>query len=355
MTPFSELYSKYYTLTANILSLAYKEPIDLDTIRALITEKGFLESPTSLLPQLISQEEDGYHLLFKDGKTYRSILKNKPVSTFTTLEASWLRALLEDEKIHLFLNDEDYYIIKKALGSIEPLITSDMISFARQNQSCRGYYSKSYISCFQSLTSALQQEKLVCLKIHSETHPTDSHPLSATLSNPVSNDTYQNRQPQNISSTVAPYKLEYSIREDTFNLLAIDLVDNEPVGLRRIPLTSIDSLELLGEAPPRKCLNTFAKAYRCKEPIHFELNNMRSGFERAFMYLSPYERIAEFNEETQTCLVQLYYYPFDEEELIDMLISFGPIIKILSPTHIKERFKLRINQQFDLFANFFTR
>ena len=73
------------------------------------------------------------------------------------------------------------------------------------------------------------------------------------------------------------------------------------------------------------------------------------------MYLSPYERIAEFNEETQTCLVQLYYYPFDEEELIDMLISFGPIIKILSPTHIKERFKLRINQQFDLFANFFTR
>ncbi len=329
MTPFSELYCKYYTLITQILSLAHNHSVELNTLRALISQNGFLESSTSLLPSLISQEEDGYHLLKKDAHGYHSILQNKPINFLTSLEASWLKTLLQDPKIHLFLEDEDYYTLKKALSSVPPLFSLDMLSFARQGNSISYEKDEAYQTLFKKLTAALQNENLLLLSLTKE--ETDT------------------------SLLVAPYKIEYAIREDHFNLLGVVLEKGELSKLRRIPLTHIKEVVTKGCAPSRMVLNTFTQAYKCKEPIYFELNNMRSGFERAFMYLSPYERITEYNEETQTCFVQLYYYPFDEAQLIDMLISFGPIIKILGPKPIKACFKSRIDNQFNLFANFFTR
>ena len=328
MTPFSELYSKYYTLVSHILQLAHEKPLSLEDLRTYITEEGFLETPTALIPPLTSQDEESYHLLLKEENTFTSILKNKPPVLLTQLEARFLKTLLQDPKLGLFLEDEDFYLLKKALSEFEPLYTQEMIGFARQNPQDDLYQDAHYKKLFKTLTLALQGNQLVELKLD------DS--AESTL-------------------IIAPYKIEYAIREDAFSLLAITLENEQLLDLKRIPLTSIQSIQVLHEAPARNTLVDFAKSCKCKEPLVFEVNNMRSGFERTFMYLSPYERITEYNEEGDTCLVQLYYYPFDESALIDMLISFGPIIKILAPSHIRQCFKTRISKQAQLFANFFTR
>lgn len=328
MTPFSELYSKYYTLVSHILQLTHRKPLSLEDLRTYITEEGFLETPTALIPPLISQDEESYHLLLKEDDIFTSILKNKPPILLTQLEARFLKTLLDDPKLGLFLEDEDFYLLKKALSEFEPLYTREMISFARQNAQDNLYQESHYQKQFKALTLALQENKLIELKLHT--------PTESTL-------------------IMAPYKIEYAIREDSFSLLAITLENEQLMNLKRIPLTSIQAIQVLHEAPDSSVLDTFAKSCKCKEPLVFEVNNMRSGFERTFMYLSPYERITQYNEAEDTCLVQLYYYPFDEATLIDMLISFGPIIKVVEPSHIRQCFKERIAKQAQLFANFFTR
>lgn len=328
MTPFSELYSKYYTLVSHILQLTHEKPLSLEDLRIYITKEGFLETPTALIPPLISQDEEGYHLLLKEETAFTSVLKNKPPIVLTQLETRFLKTLLEDPKLGLFLEDEDFYLLKKALSALEPLYTKDMISFARQNAQDSLYQEPHYQKRFKTLNLALQENKLVELMLDT---PTDS-----TL-------------------IFAPYKIEYAIREDSFSLLAITLENDKLLNLKRIPLTSIQSVQVLHEAPTYSTLEEFSKSCKCKEPLVFEVNSMRSGFERTFMYLSPYERITQYNESEDTCLVQLYYYPFDESALIDMLISFGPIIKVLAPSHIRQCFKERISKQAQLFANFFTR
>lgn len=330
-TPFSELYSKYYTLTQHLLGLASDEPISLSKLREVVTTEGFLESPLSLIPPLTMQDEESYHLLIKEASTtkdatYRSILKHTPKPCLTNLELEWMKSLLSDQKLHLFLDEEDIYLLKKALSRHDALITPESFSYVRQNTSKKTYTSSQYAQCFKTLLTALQEEKQVTLTTHT-------------------------RQTLN----AIPYKIEYAILDDTFSLLAILIDKEELTELVRLPLNSMTEVNLTTKAPSRTTLDYFVQDVKCTEPLVFELNNMRSGFERAFMYLSPYERLTEYNEANDTCLVQLYYYPFDEADLIDTLLSFGPIIKVLGPTSIKAHIKALLDQQYLLFANFFSR
>lgn len=329
-SPFSELYSKYYTLTQHILSLATDQSISINELREIVDRDGFLESPLSYLPPLTTQDAEGYHLLIKEKTSskeacYRSVLQQPPLPYLTNLEVGWLKSLLSDQKLHLFLDEEDCYLLSRALAKQDTLVPSDCFDYVRQNTQKRTYVTTQYISCFKTLLAALQEEKNVTLTTH-----------------------------QDGCYLAIPYKIEYAILEDSFSLLAIVMKNDTLHKLIRIPLEQLKEVALQAKAPSRHILDAFIQDAKCKEPLVFELNNMRSGFERAFMYLSPYERITEYHEENDTCLVQLYYYPFDEEKLINTLMSFGPIIKVISPCSIKDVIKKRINTQFSLFANFFS-
>ena len=330
-TPFSELYSKYYTLTQHLLDLTSDKPITLSKLREIVATNGFLESPLSLIPPLTMQDEESYHLLIKEASdakdaTYHSILKHPPKPYLTNLELEWMKSLLSDQKLHLFLDEEDLYLLKKALSKHHALITPERFCYVRQNANKKTYTSSQYTHCFKTLLTALQKEKQVNLVTST----------GETLK-------------------AIPYKIEYAILEDTFSLLAILTTKEKLKQLIRLPLDSITEVQLTEKAPSRKILDSFVQSVKCTKPLVFELNNMRSGFERAFMYLSPYERLTEYNEVNDTCLVQLYYYPFDEAELISTLLSFGPIVKVLSPVSIKEHIKKLLDQQYLLFANFFSR
>ncbi|MEN8907532.1 MAG: hypothetical protein ABF289_16395 [Clostridiales bacterium] len=262
---FSELHCKYYTLVNTILNLSHNKSISLDTIRKCITDKGFLESVTCLVPPLVSQDCEGYHLLVKNKKGYQSILKNKPSIYTTNLELSWIKTLLQDSKINLFLDEEDYHNLCKTLLNVEPLFNIESFNYIRQDNSIKFGQNKNYEKKFKKLTYALQNNEQLELNIDN--------------TSPI---------------IIIPYKMEYDIKEDNFNLLSI-LLDGEKLSsIQLISITKINAITFKGAAPNRNLINTFVKKYKLKEPIHFELSNMRSGFERVFMQLSPYDRLTEF-------------------------------------------------------------
>ncbi len=324
MSLFNELHSKYYTLVNHILSSISEEGADISTLRKIITTEGFLETPTVLLPLLTSQTDEGYHLLHKENTTYYSVLQNPPITFLTQTQKSWLKTLTLDPKIHLFLDEDELYQLKKVLRNVEPLFLPETIHPIHQASLDTDFTNQDYIHLFRSISNYLHHHEYMKIS-------------------------YTNEESECITTTVAGYKLEYRMTQDSFHLIG---VSENPIlshTVIRINLRTITAITPMNNYFDPTQIEGIVKAYKCKEPIFFELSNERKGFDRAFMHLSNYERITEFNEETHTCLVQLFYYPFDEEELINILISFGPIIKILGPTHIKNQFKERIKKQFLLF------
>lgn len=324
MSLFNELHSKYYTLIHYILTSIPDEGTNLGSLRKVVTEKGFLETPTTLIPLLTNQDDESYHLLCKKENTYYSVLKNKPLTFLTSTERSWLKTLTLDPKIQLFLDEDELYELKKVLRDVEPLFLPETIHHVHQASLDTDFTDKAYITLFRTISNSLHHNRYMKLTYLDE------------------NDTL-------VTVDLAGYKLEYRITQDSFHLIGIVYTHEQIPHILRINLSSIQELDVLKTYFNPKEIEAAIEAYKCKEPLYFELSNARKGFDRVFMHLSNYERITEFNDETHTCFVQLFYYPFDEEELINILISFGPVIKVISPVSIRNKLIERINAQRLLF------
>lgn len=327
MSLFNELHSKYYTLVNYILTSIPDEGISLGMLRKAVTEKGFLETPTCLIPLLTAQDDEGYHLLCEKENAYYSVLKNKPITFLTETQKAWLKTLTLDSKIQLFLDEDELYELKKALRDVEPLFLPEMIHHVHQSSLSTNFFDKTYITIFRIISNSLHHNQYMKITYVDE------------------NDTL-------ITVAIAGYKLEYRLTQDSFHLIGLVDAPKQMSHILRINLNSIQEITVLKTYFNPKEIEASIQAYKCKEPLYFELSNARKGFERVFMHLSNYERMTEFNDETHTCFVQLFYYPFDEEELINILISFGPIIKVISPTSIRNQLIQRINAQRLLFKTF---
>ena len=99
MELFSEIYSSYYTVVAQILT---KSHISEKEMTQLIQKNAFSESAMYLIPQLKSN----WSLLSEKEGTYKSNLKKTPEMPLTILQKRWIKSLLSDSRIRLFL-DED--------------------------------------------------------------------------------------------------------------------------------------------------------------------------------------------------------------------------------------------------------
>ena len=326
MSLFNELHSKYYTLIHYILTSLPNEGITLEDLRKVVTERGFLETPIHLIPLLTHQEDESYHLLRKEEKGYYSVLKNKPLAFLTYTQKAWLKTLTLDPKIQLFLDEDELYELKKVLRDVEPLFLPEVIHLVHQSSLDTDFTDKAYITFFRTISNSLHHNRYMKLIYLDE------------------NDTP-------VTVDIAGYKLEYRITEDSFHLIGIIYTPHQTPHILRINLRSIQEVTVLQTYFNPKEIEAAIEAYKCKEPLYFELSNARKGFERVFMHLSNYERMTEFNDATHTCFVQLFYYPFDEEELINILISFGPIIKVIRPASIRNKLIQRINTQRLLFKD----
>ncbi len=324
MSLFNELHSKYYTLVNHILTSIPDEGISLSTLRKIVAQEGFLETPPILLPLLTAQDDEGYHLLCEKENTYYSVLQNKPMTFLTYTQKAWLKTLILDSKIQLFLDEDERYQLKKALRDIEPLFLPDTIHHVHQASLNKDFVNDAYVTLFRTISNCLH---------HSQ------HMKIA----------YMDEDDSLMTKNIAGYKLEYRITQDSFHLIGIVYTHEQITRILRINLSSIQEVTALKTYFNPKEVEAAMQAYKCKEPLYFELSNARKGFDRVFMHLSNYERITEFNNETHTCFVQLFYYPFDEEDLVNILISFGPIIKVISPTSIRNKLIERIKNQRLLF------
>ncbi len=325
MELFSEVHGLYYQMIQEILQKAHKEPMTKQQIYDVLQEKGFQETLYNLSPKLLDTgTAESYNLLIQDEEGYHSILNAKPMPLMTNLEKMWLKTMLSDKRIKLFFDNTDLESLEKSLWDVETLYDHDSIITVGQANDGDPYADTKYREHFQKILHGITHKKLLRI-------------------------TYSNSKGITKRSSFAPHRLEYSIKDDKFRLNAVLINRGRMLYFSKINLARMIRVDMIEDAKHPSDVGAFIHSHKKTEPIEIELSNERQGFERCFIHLSNYERNSEYDEEAGTCRIKLYYYDVDEPELIIMLLSYGPILKVLGPPAFKKKIQDRILRQKELF------
>lgn len=320
---YNEIYGLYYLMLKKILEAAAKYDITIKEINSIVAQYGFSESSLYFTPDVISKGGQGYNLLKDSGTGYSSILNSSPVNFITNLQKSFIKSMLSDKKIYLFFEESMLTELNRSMSDVEPLFNMDDIVFKETAIDSDNYSDEKYISSFKSILNSVRSNKAMRI-------------------------CFNTSRGERKTIKLAPYKLEYGIRDDKFRLCGVSIYNEKPKGYVKINLARILSITTLQQSFELD-FEAYIAAKRKPEPIEIEVYNLRNGFERVFIGLSNYERISSFHEDTGKCSIKIYYTEDDEQELLIQLLSYGPAIKVLGPADFRNKFVERVQKQFNMF------
>lgn len=323
MELFSEIYSRYYKVAEIILEAAGDKGLTEKKINQLITAYGFGESNLFLLSKLLDGE---YKLLEQKGTHFFSKVTYSVGYPLSNLQKSFLKALLEDPRIFLFLTKEQYSDLKTALKGIEPLFSwKDFYYFDRFIEG-DPYNSEEYQRNFQVVFQALKQYQV--LQIY-----------------------YQSKYGRKIRGIFAPYRLQYSQKNDCFRLFCIQIKQQIATKPSTINLARIlDVSYSFYNYPWEIVLEKIKHQQNSKDFIMIEIYNERNALERCMLHFANYEKqTSQIKPRVYHC--KIFYNKEEETELLIRVLSFGPVIRVLSPASFLNQMKERIAKQMDLINN----
>jgi len=299
---FHEIYGRYYQCVSRILTAASGQAVTGRDIRRITEQAAFSES-TLWIPEAL---QSGQWPFLEDGAA--SVLNYPPEMPITTLEKRWLKALLLDQRIRLFDPPMD------GLEDVPPLYTPDTLVWFDRYEDGDPYTDPLYIQNFRTLLTAIGEKRCAAVR-------------------------YVTARGERITYLCSPYRLEYSQKDDKFRLLAMQDLRNLTLNLSRIRSCTPEG--------PRP--DDFAIRERSKSSLVLELIDERNALERAMLHFSHLEKETVRLEEDRY-QITLRYQKADETELLIRILSFGPVLRVVSPEDFIEKIKIRLQNQKNLRA-----
>lgn len=337
---FHEIYGCYYRAVAKMLHLAAAGGLTEKKMYEIVAETAFEESSLIMIPALKKQE---WQLL---DENLHTPLKHTPDMPLTILEKRWLKTILLDKRVKLFLepvlenteqsasavanaeqavlagtNADFATACSRKLADVEPLFLPEDIVYFDRYADGDDYDDPAYIANFRLIRQAIAERRK--LKV-----------------------TFLNSREQKRCEILEPVQLEYSDKEDKFRVLCADRQSIKTVNLGRIV-----QCELLKDTFPE---NVRLKE-REKKVLKFALTDERNALERAMMKFSHYKKEVE-RRDAGNYLVTLEYDVDDETDVLIQILSFGSYIEVTAPNRMREELRKRMERQMaliDEFATFF--
>lgn len=324
MELFHKIYNCYYNVVRHILTAATEQPVTRQDMDDICRSYGFQESGTAIIPKLTG----GIWPLLKetDKNAYTSILQHPPFSLpLSDLQKSWLKALIQDKRIRLFLWDEDLERLDLELNGYSPLYREDDFYYYDRYMDGDPYDSPEYRKHFQAILRSLCEEKTLLVA-------------------------YQGKHGQVHSFETAPYQLQYSSKDDKFRLCCLQWLHgsfkrNTILNLSRIKDCHVTS----APCPPDLSSHGFCPVQKAAEPVIMEISGQRNSLERCMLHFANYEKHTEYDEERKCWICSIYYDLADETELLIDILSFGPVVRVLGPPSFVRQIRKRVQRQHDLF------
>ena len=293
---FSEIYGSYYQAVANILSKAVEGTLDGKTLRQIVRDTAFAESPLTIPDALTSGQ---WPLLNPD---YSTPLYQEPSMPLTMLQKRWMKAILLDPRVQLFQPDET------GLEGIEPLFRPEWLVYFDRYTDGDDYENPDYIRNFRTILAALREKKQLRVLFL---------------------DGKGNRH----HTVVSPQYLEYSEKDDRFRMAA--------EGFRPwvINLSRIKECEILEVQ-----LCTTHQVFRHTQRLTMELTDERGALERVVLHFSHLEKETKRLDETHY-QITLHYDKNDETEMLIRILSFGAVVQVTAPESFREKIRQRLAMQ----------
>ncbi len=309
---FHEIYGCYYRAVAQMLNLAIEGGLTEKKMYEIVAETAFEESSLIMIPALKKKE---WQLL---DENLHTPLKHTPDMPLTILEKRWLKTILLDKRVKLFLEPVPE---NTELADTDPLFFPEDIVYFDRYVDGDDYDDPAYIANFRLIRQAIAERRK--LKV-----------------------TFRNGREQKRCEILEPVQLEYSDKEDKFRVLCADRQSIKTVNLGRIV-----QCELLEDTFPE---NVRLKE-REKKVLKFILTDERNALERAMMKFSHYKKEVE-RRDAENYLVTLEYDVDDETDVLIQILSFGSYIEVTAPDRMREELRKRMERQMalvDEFATFF--
>ena len=320
MELFSEVYGCYFTVVSHILESARKG-LTKTEIERLVDTHGFYDSAFHLLPSLFSGE---WELLEKQENSYFSKIKNTAKRPLTTLESAWLKALLSDPRIRLFLSDSAITELEEVLADVDPLYFQEDFHYYDRHSDGDNYTDEEYRERFRTVLAACKSGCPLMIE-------------------------YDSGQGRRTKRQYHPYKIGYSLRDDKFRLFCAVFNQKE----NRLKKVTLNLGRMTAVKPSEHSFSVTADLQslystpNLKEPAALEISKERNALERCMMQFASYERQTEYDRERDVYTCRLWFDPADETELLIRVLSFGPVVKVLGPENFLRQVKERIGRQLE--------
>ncbi len=298
---FSEIYGTYFRTVETVLTRALAGDLTGKDLAEIVRRTAFGESVLTIPAALT---DGSWPLLTKDMETP---LRRPPTMPLTTLEKRWLKALLRDPRIRLFGPPET------GLEDVEPLYEPDVFVFYDRYTDGDPYDDPGYIDAFRTILRAMKERRKLRVRFHSSRDKRHSY-------------------------VCVPYSLEYSAKDDKFRLLTAYKGQMLTVNMARI--RAVKPLEPCTEEEYRPV------DYR-ERTLTMLLTDERNALERVMLHFSDLEKETEQMDERHY-RITLWYKQGDETELLIRILSFGPVLQVLSPDTLVRQLRERIDRQLAL-------
>lgn len=307
---FHEVYGSYYQAVAKILAKAVEGNLSRKDISGRVQQYAFAESWSNLTESL---ENGDWPFLDEDLGTE---LLYEPKMPLTTLQKRWLKAMLEDPRIRLFLEPDTV----EGLEGVKPLFRQEDVYYYDRYSDGDPYEDPDYIANFREILKAIREDKWLEV-------------------------TRKTRRGENVTHIMKPLYLEYSPRDDKFRLHSAGTEDHIWPGTIQTNVSRIRQCRITEYE--EKTVLLPAKRQQA-ELILYDRRGLLDRFMRLNCWLEKKTVPMEPVEGTMQYHVTLYYEKSDESELVIRLLSMGPDIEILSPESLRQETLRRVRRQKEL-------
>lgn len=322
MELFHEMYGCYYNVVAQILAEAHGDGISKSEIDRIVAENAFSETGLHMMPKLLSGE---WSLLQEEEGQYRSALQNADTALpLTTLQKAWLKAILNDSCIRLFLDEQKWEELRYKWSNIAPLYDQEDFHVFDQASDGDPYDDEDYIRKFRMVLKAIREQGA----------------LKAA---------YDNGMKRRTQILFFPQRMIYSEKDDKFRVAGRCLVDGKakPLILNMGRIASLTA----ADAPPFHKQADRGKAQKKeKRVVTLALYKERNALERCMLHFASYNKQTWYNEERDCHICEIEYDTLEETELLIRILSFGPVVEVLGPESFLKQVRERVKTQSERLA-----
>ena len=272
------------------LGRKYKRKDILQRILSMPTfqynEAPEIEREKEIIDLLFDFSADGFAKLYFD----------RPISNLISItEISWLKTMIQDEEFSFLLPDDLRKKLLNQLKNIKPLYNAD--TWQKLKFKSNG---KIFSKNLELIVNALRAAKI--LKIDEE--------------------------------KIIACRLEYDLFTDKYFIINWN---EEKNSAEKISVEKLRDIYLTDENIPNDIEEKLQNFYQENIlEITLRLKDTRNAVERCFALFGSYDKNARIQEDGSYFLA-IKYYKFDEEEVLNRILSLGAAVTVISPENIRNQ------------------